>query len=636
MSDLTLANGSLSPLGSTYLSSVNPMFQGLAYGDGTNPTYSDAASLTDLLSGSGAVGGASAVGGGGNGIPGLNGAFPTATALGELIGVSPAIMGAAGSIARGAMGPLGMALGAINTVGTISNTDRNSDVLGAMGAMPTTGQQIGGYFGSNGLAGTQNQGLNALSAPQQGDIMTFGANLVAPNFADYAGGGGDQGGGYTGGGMGAGPAGGDYAGGDFSGAGGADASGAAYADGGLVEAPREGWLSRMREQVGAPPMTPEREQELHDLAVMLGLGFGAGTRAPETMGKSPFVMYPEGEEGQGYAEGGRVRSDPSLLRDDPLSPLSLIMGGGAYSEPVTAGNATAMDPEAQGALAMMRRQVGAPPQTQKQQDAQRDWASDIAGNFVTPIRAYHGSPHDFDRFDLSKIGTGEGAQAYGHGLYFAEKEGVARGYRDQIAAKQGGYSGSMNLGIDPYAPLKEQRAFLSDKYGSGNFRIKRDGEIHYKEPDGHTWLLGGYMPKPGKMYEVNIHADPASLLDWDKPLSGQSGVMSQLDRVPKGIDALKYGNPNPTGRDLYTALGSLHSDAGPITNPSRASSALREAGIPGIQYLDGGSRSAGEGSRNLVMFQPELIEILRKYGLAGLTAGGGLAAGANVASEPQP
>ena len=46
---------------------------------------------------------------------------------------------------------------------------------------------------------------------------------------------------------------------------------------------------------------------------------------------------------------------------------------------------------------------------------------------------YHGSPHDFDRFDLKKIGTGEGAQAYGHGLYFAENEGVARGYRERLA-----------------------------------------------------------------------------------------------------------------------------------------------------------------------------------------------------------
>ena len=48
------------------------------------------------------------------------------------------------------------------------------------------------------------------------------------------------------------------------------------------------------------------------------------------------------------------------------------------------------------------------------------------------ITAYHGSPHDFERFDMSKIGTGEGAQAYGHGLYFAQNEDVARGYRDDL------------------------------------------------------------------------------------------------------------------------------------------------------------------------------------------------------------
>ena len=41
------------------------------------------------------------------------------------------------------------------------------------------------------------------------------------------------------------------------------------------------------------------------------------------------------------------------------------------------------------------------------------------------IRAYHSSPHDFERFDLSKIGTGEGAQVYGHGLYFAENPAVS-------------------------------------------------------------------------------------------------------------------------------------------------------------------------------------------------------------------
>ena len=44
------------------------------------------------------------------------------------------------------------------------------------------------------------------------------------------------------------------------------------------------------------------------------------------------------------------------------------------------------------------------------------------------LTTYHGSPHKFDTFDSSKIGTGEGAQAYGHGLYLAEAPDVARTY----------------------------------------------------------------------------------------------------------------------------------------------------------------------------------------------------------------
>jgi hypothetical protein len=67
--------------------------------------------------------------------------------------------------------------------------------------------------------------------------------------------------------------------------------------------------------------------------------------------------------------------------------------------------------------------------------------------------------------------------------------------------------------------------------------------------------------------------------------------------------------------------------------------ALNKSGIPGIRYLDQGSRGAGEGSRNYVAFDPKMIEILKKYGLlvpaAGLGAasyfGGGGQAQANEA-----
>src|SRR6478752_1118967 len=50
---------------------------------------------------------------------------------------------------------------------------------------------------------------------------------------------------------------------------------------------------------------------------------------------------------------------------------------------------------------------------------------DTIAKAVMGIKAYHSSPHDFDKFDLKKIGTGEGAQVYGHGLYFAENPAVS-------------------------------------------------------------------------------------------------------------------------------------------------------------------------------------------------------------------
>ena len=56
-----------------------------------------------------------------------------------------------------------------------------------------------------------------------------------------------------------------------------------------------------------------------------------------------------------------------------------------------------------------------------------------------------------------------------------------------------------------------------------------------------------------------------------------------------------------TGRDLYQSLGR---------------DAFNDSGIPGIRYLDGGSRSAGQGSSNFVAFDPEMIRILERNGQA--------------------
>ena len=58
------------------------------------------------------------------------------------------------------------------------------------------------------------------------------------------------------------------------------------------------------------------------------------------------------------------------------------------------------------------------------------------------------------------------------------------------------------------------------------------------------------------------------------------------------------------------------------TGAATATEALRQAGIPGIKYLDQGSRGSGTGTKNYVVFDDKLIDIIKKYGLAGLIAGG--------------
>lgn len=46
--------------------------------------------------------------------------------------------------------------------------------------------------------------------------------------------------------------------------------------------------------------------------------------------------------------------------------------------------------------------------------------------------AYHGTPHKFKNFSLEHIGTGEGAQGHGWGLYFAQDREVSEDYRNRL------------------------------------------------------------------------------------------------------------------------------------------------------------------------------------------------------------
>jgi len=273
-----------------------------------------------------------------------------------------------------------------------------------------------------------------------------------------------------------------------------------------------------------------------------------------------------------------------------------------------------------------------------------------ANSLRSGIKAYHGSPHDFERFDLSKIGTGEGAQAYGHGLYFAENEATAKSYRDLLAARYDATSSEAGLSTRAIANAKRDLpSFNGDISAYIDAQKGRISETASKYSASTNFVgdefkkldsLGQYLKAApsGHMYEVNINADPAHFLDWDKPLSGQSGdVRSALEKLGIKYDAkgdkaytealldaltgdanraLPKEVSNPLGSELYRRNGSVFQAS---SDPVR-SAAFREAGIPGIKYLDQGSRGAGDGSRNYVVFDDNLIDILRKYGLAGASA----------------
>lgn len=244
------------------------------------------------------------------------------------------------------------------------------------------------------------------------------------------------------------------------------------------------------------------------------------------------------------------------------------------------------------------------------------------GGMAEHFISYHGSPHDFPplpgkpygAFSDAAIGSGEGAQAYGMGHYTADAEGVARGYRDALS--------STNPTVNHYMKLAQgdRQAALSafDRdVGQNAFGFN----IH---PEELAHIRTQLETPPGHMYEVQVHADPAHFLDWDTPMARQSDHVINALKQANGIASeadLPASIANLTGQQLYEKLSKA------VGGQHQASSILQNKyGIPGIRYLDAGSRGAGEGSRNSVVFDAANMEIIRKYGLAGLMAGGGAAA----------
>ena len=222
------------------------------------------------------------------------------------------------------------------------------------------------------------------------------------------------------------------------------------------------------------------------------------------------------------------------------------------------------------------------------------------------IIAFHGSGADFDRFSLSKIGTGEGNQAFGYGLYFTESEDIAKFYKDAMREKSTtgitktvSYKGK-NIDInnidtfeDSFAyanadisPEKTKEKLLKEKerlekdIASNNEAIKRinSGESYpslignetisassfeknnlYQQPrlDAVNNVLNNLSDlkvlDTAKTYKVALAPKPDELLDYDLPLGKQnkfikerlSKVANEMtvdDAINLGFDPFDFGN----------------------------------------------------------------------------------------------
>ena len=140
-------------------------------------------------------------------------------------------------------------------------------------------------------------------------------------------------------------------------------------------------------------------------------------------------------------------------------------------------------------------------------------ALDVALNFAPlGITAWHGSPKSFEKFDLSKAGTGVGNEYYGRGTYFTESPELAKSYAAPESLESLFAIGTVND--------------LKDAFNVGG--IKKVNEYVKKNN------LQEYAPKINDFFQSTVYKvdipdkSLPKMLDFDKPLYRQSDEVKQL------------------------------------------------------------------------------------------------------------
>lgn len=274
--------------------------------------------------------------------------------------------------------------------------------------------------------------------------------------------------------------------------------------------------------------------------------------------------------------------------------------------------------------------------------------------------AWHGSPHDFDEFDLGKIGTGEGAQAHGWGLYFAKKKSVSKNYQKVLSKRLGTTNPKLfkveipdeKTMLDEDKYFKEQNKDVINKIVSAVNDLdidKRKALLEYYKTHPSYPVNKEYEKILGKIQEIKhekeyitdallnnvnkikekiaretaaeygynfdeLKAD--STFEMSKKLLGEMDEKLSTLKKEKEVEGAKekikedkilesigdtFTKTPYTGRDVYVALSkAFDGDKG-------ASEFLNSTGVKGITY-DGYT-----DGRCYVVFDDKAIKVIEKY-----------------------
>jgi hypothetical protein len=273
--------------------------------------------------------------------------------------------------------------------------------------------------------------------------------------------------------------------------------------------------------------------------------------------------------------------------------------------------------------------------------------SNLAAGMMGKI-VYHGTPHQWlpergypkGRPRLDKIGTGEGAQAYGHGFYSADSPDVAKQYADDLtamrvgAAKRAlGRAGDVDGAI---ADARRKIDALKSLPNAGNDPARQARQIALQEEkiaELNMLKETGEMSS-GKLLTLDLPDEAIDrMLDWDAPLSQQPEAVRKVldvrveDDARGGFEVVSnIGRPSFASGGYGATHGSgfkTRAEADEFIkgltgqdilrtastgSPRDRAYAAQIAGIPGVKYYDQGSRASGNGTRNYVTWDQDVLD----------------------------